>query len=130
MSAELVFVYGTLRRGGSNSFRMQGAEWSGEAEVFGKIYQIAWYPALILGGEKRVKGELYLVSLEQLAILDEYEGVSAGNQEHDEYRRVKASVFMKSGEEKIAWVWEWKKNDPAAIPLKSGDWLDYELNPS
>lgn len=120
---ELVFVYGTLRRGGSNHFRMSGADLVAEGRVTGKIYRIDWYPGLVLGGEGRVKGEVYSVDAAQLLELDAFEGLSAGEVEGSEYRRVKADVFRDDGGTIGAWVWEWIGPFDEARLVADGDWL-------
>jgi gamma-glutamylcyclotransferase (GGCT)/AIG2-like uncharacterized protein YtfP len=130
MNAEPVFVYGTLRRGGSNHFRMDGAEFVGPGTIAGRIYKIDWYPALVLGGENSVKGELYRVCAEHLRALDVFEGIVPGEGESREYRRVKVQVSLDSVKKESAWVWEWIGDTSSAVALDTGDWLAYEPNPS
>ncbi len=135
MSAQPVFVYGTLRKGGSNHFRMDGAEFVGKGVVKGEIYQIDTnpklvFPALKLDGECRVVGEVYQVSETQLKALDAFEGISERYEEPYEYRRVMTGVEMESGELAYAWVWEWNSCLEGAKLLPEGDWLLYEPNPS
>ncbi len=112
----LVFVYGTLRRGGSNNFRMDGFSWIGPAAVNGHLYEVSWYPALVLdenAGE--VVGDLYKVSEEGLAALDEFEG--------SEYRRTRTMVQNSDNEAESAWVWAWNKPTEGLQPIPGGDWL-------
>ena len=77
-----VFVYGTLRRGGSNDInRLTPApRYVGMGEVLGRLYHIDWYPGLTLGGQEAVTvvGEVYEIApaLEQL--LDEIEAIVPG----------------------------------------------------
>jgi gamma-glutamylcyclotransferase (GGCT)/AIG2-like uncharacterized protein YtfP len=130
MNAEPVFVYGTLRKGGSNHFRMDGAEFLGAGKIAGKIFKIDWYPALVSGGAGEVKGELYRVGAEHLHALDVFEGIVPGEGESREYRRVKVEVTLDSGEMESAWVWEWIGDLSSATALDTGDWLAYEPNPS
>lgn len=130
-----VFVYGTLRKGGSNHFRMSGSEFIGSARVRAKIYRIDTHPALIfpalkLGSDSWVLGEIYRVSEVQLRELDAYEGISERHQQPHEYRRVLAKVEMESGAETDAWVWEWNLPVDHMQPLPEGDWLLYEPNPT
>jgi gamma-glutamylcyclotransferase (GGCT)/AIG2-like uncharacterized protein YtfP len=125
-----LFIYGTLRRGGSNHFRMDGAEFVGGGGIAGKIFRIDWYPGLVCGGESAVKGELYRVSEEHLRALDVFEGIVPGEGESREYRRVKVEVTLDSGEKESAWVWEWIGDLSSAVALDTGDWLGYEPNPS
>lgn len=123
-----VFVYGTLRRGGSNAFRMDGATFHGCGTVAGRLYRISWYPGLVLDPEAdRVTGDLFQASGEQLAALDEFEGLAAGEIEGSEYRRVKATVLQASGEAVTAWVYEWKGSVSEAYTIPDGDWLKIEL---
>lgn len=135
MSAQSVFVYGTLRKGGSNHFRMDGAEFVGKGTVKGQIYRIdsnpqLVFPALKLDAEGLVLGEVYRVSEPQMKALDEFEGISERYEEPYEYRRVMTVVEMETGEPSHAWVWEWNSDLDGAMLLPEGDWLLYEPNPS
>ncbi|WP_411825972.1 gamma-glutamylcyclotransferase [Luteolibacter sp. AS25] len=125
-----VFVYGTLRKGGSNHFRMAGADFVGGGKVSGKMFRIDWYPALLLGGDTSVKGELYLVSDKTLAELDDFEGITPDCEESREYHRVKTPVRLDSGETEEGWVWEWIGDTETVELLDTEDWLTYEPNPS
>ncbi|MGD9418084.1 MAG: gamma-glutamylcyclotransferase family protein [Verrucomicrobiota bacterium JB025] len=119
----LVFVYGTLRRGASNHFRMDGARFVAEGTVGGRIFRIDWYPGLVLGdGGERIVGEVFEVGPELLAELDVFEGVSAAAEE-SEYRRVKTEVRCADGTVVEAWVWEWLGESNEADHLAGGDWL-------
>jgi gamma-glutamylcyclotransferase (GGCT)/AIG2-like uncharacterized protein YtfP len=130
MNASPIFVYGTLRKGGSNHFRMEGSEFVGVGRISGQMHRIDWYPVLVCGGDSFVKGELYLVSDENLVALDVFEGITPDADQPREYRRVKATVSLESGESMDAWVWEWAGGLVAAEPLDGEDWLAYEPNPS
>ena len=116
-----VFVYGTLRRGGSNHFRMAGGLFLGEATVRGRLYKIDWYPGLVLdpAGDP-IPGEIFEVGAEQLAALDEFEGVSATEVEGSEYRRVETIAQRQEGPMSV-WVWEWI--GPVDEANRTGDWL-------
>jgi gamma-glutamylcyclotransferase (GGCT)/AIG2-like uncharacterized protein YtfP len=116
-----VFVYGTLRRNGSNHFRMEGGSFLGEATVRGRLYKIDWYPGLVLdpAGDP-IPGEIFEVSPEQLAALDEFEGVSAAEVEGNEYRRVETVAQLPQGPMTV-WVWEWI--GPVDEGCRIGDWL-------
>ncbi len=128
--AELVFVYGTLRRGGSNAFRMEGAEFVSAGEVEGRLYAISWYPGFVPGaGLGQVKGDVFRVAPEQMRALDEFEGLSAGEIEGSEYRRVKVPVLLDGvawEESHRAWVYEWIGPVEEGRRIVSGDWLEVE----
>lgn len=121
---ETVFVYGTLRRGGSNHFRMAGAEFVTEATVAGRLYRIDWYPGHVLddAGDE-IHGEIFTVGAGLLAALDVFEGLSAGEIEGSEYRRVRASAIRRDSRPTEAWVWEWLGMTDESHRLADGRWL-------
>jgi gamma-glutamylcyclotransferase (GGCT)/AIG2-like uncharacterized protein YtfP len=124
---QLVFVYGTLRRGGSNHFRMAGAEFISSGTVAGRLYRIDWYPGLVLdeAGDE-IHGEVYSVGPDLLAALDVFEGLSAGEIEGSEYRRVQTTVMQQDSQTLHAWVWEWLGMTDENQRLADGDWLKDE----
>ncbi|WP_052573039.1 gamma-glutamylcyclotransferase family protein [Haloferula sp. BvORR071] len=124
---ELVFVYGTLRRGGSNGFRMNGAKFVGPAHVAGKLYTISWYPGLVRDrGTGLVTGEVYGVDPEQLRALDEFEGLAAGEIEGSEYRRTQVECVVETadgGRAEMVWAYVWKGEVDESKEVPGGDWL-------
>ncbi|KAJ8401258.1 hypothetical protein AAFF_G00384890 [Aldrovandia affinis] len=80
-----IFVYGTLKRGQPNHFRMMDAA-NGKAEYCGRGRTVQSFPLVIAGEHnipfllnvpgsgRRVKGEVYRVDGPMLAFLDEFEG--------------------------------------------------------
>ncbi|MBG9387242.1 gamma-glutamylcyclotransferase family protein [Caenimonas aquaedulcis] len=77
-----VFVYGTLRRGGSNDINRlhPPPRYVGMGEVKGRLYHIDWYPGLTLGGDEAVTvvGEVYAISPALEAVLDGIEAIVPG----------------------------------------------------
>lgn len=124
---QLVFVYGTLRRGGSNHFRMAGAEFIAPGTITGRMYRIDWYPGLVLdpAGDE-IHGEAYSVDSELLSALDIFEGLSAGEIEGSEYRRVETTVMRQDSQTLTAWVWEWLGMVEEGQRISDGDWLKNE----
>lgn len=122
-----VFVYGTLRRGGSNHFRMAGAEFVTAGTITARMYRIDWYPGIVLdeSGDE-IRGEVYEVGPELLNALDVFEGLSAGEIEGSEYRRVQTSVVAQDSRVLTAWVWEWVGMVDESQRLSDGDWLKVE----
>jgi gamma-glutamylcyclotransferase (GGCT)/AIG2-like uncharacterized protein YtfP len=113
-AGERVFVYGTLRRGGAQGWRMEGGEWLGEGEVRGKLFRISWYPGVVLDVDVGwVKGDVFAVDSGLLEKLDVYEG--------DEYRRVRVEVEGNAAGD--AWIWEWAGPVPECGEIPGGDWL-------
>lgn len=78
----LVFVYGTLKRGGSNHAWMAGQQFVGEARTVPGfcLYALDGYPGLVVDPRDRdgVTGEVWSVQPAALAKLDEFEGTAEG----------------------------------------------------
>jgi len=115
-----LFVYGTLRRAAGHPMHRSlcaVASFVGDARVRGRLYQIAWYPGLVLDDAAGwVVGELYrLRSTEGLVHLDAYEG--------DEYRRIERSVGLSAGGEHRAWLYEFRRPIETYALIPSGDFL-------
>lgn len=72
---DLLFVYGTLKRGLVNHHHLGGAPFLGEAELPGvQLHDLGPFP-MAIPGEGPARGELYQVNACQLAHLDRFEGV-------------------------------------------------------
>jgi gamma-glutamylcyclotransferase (GGCT)/AIG2-like uncharacterized protein YtfP len=111
----LIFVYGTLRHGGSHHRLMEGAELLG-GWTSGPHYDLldmGAYPALV-PGSGTVAGEVYRIEQGMLPALDVYEGCPG------DYRR--EHVRTPYGE---AWVYLWDRPAPAVPVVMGGDWLRY-----
>lgn len=119
---ERIFVYGTLRVGASNHFRMGRAHLLGPAMMKGKLYKIGWYPGLVLqAGVGEVVGEVYGVSPSLMGELDEFEGFRGTDQ--DEFVRVRAHALV-TGKEMELWVYEYRGSVEERCLIESGDWLE------
>jgi gamma-glutamylcyclotransferase (GGCT)/AIG2-like uncharacterized protein YtfP len=121
MGKHLVFVYGTLRRGGAGamSVRFPGAKFIAEAQVSGVLYDLGAYPGLLLGeSNSPVVGEVYEVGDETLNELDDFEASS-------NYRRKRVEISLGS-HRTTCWTYE---PDPEFYSLgtliTSGDWVEY-----
>lgn len=75
-----VFVYGSLRQGEINDLAQAAARrgcaapvWIGKGHVAGRLYDLGDYPALVAGGAGRVRGDVYAVGEDLLAVMDEIE---------------------------------------------------------
>ncbi|SRR5579885_1562932 len=77
MAKTILFVYGTLKRGGRGSRWLAGQRFVGEAATEPKyrLYDLGSYPGLVRDGANglAVKGELWEVDDACLAELDDYE---------------------------------------------------------
>jgi gamma-glutamylcyclotransferase (GGCT)/AIG2-like uncharacterized protein YtfP len=121
----LVFVYGTLRRGGRNDInRLAPApQYVGMGEVRGLLYHLDWYPGLSLGGKEAVTvvGEVYRISPELEAVLDRIERIVPGADSEYFKREVEVAV---AGRPHVCLLYE---VNPARVrglaPIGHGDWI-------
>ena len=78
----LIFVYGTLKRGCINHFRMARQEYFGEAQTGPGyvLHDVGGYPGMVAdsGAPDGVSGEVWSVDDECLAGLDVLEGIAEG----------------------------------------------------
>ena len=121
MGEHLVFVYGTLRRGGAGamSVRFPGAKFVAEAEVRGSLYDLGEYPGLLPDGSgPPVVGEAYEVGGELLSELDEFEATS-------NYRRQRVEISL-GPRSRAGWTYvpDPEFHSPRTL-IASGDWVEY-----
>lgn len=121
MNKHLVFVYGTLRRGGVRAMPVLFADatFIDNAKVHGRLYDFGEYPGLLLDeSNSLVLGEVYEVDDGILDKLDEIE-------EESHYLREQVELSVGEGR-KICWVYVF---DPRfysrLILIESGDWIEY-----
>jgi uncharacterized protein (DUF1330 family)/gamma-glutamylcyclotransferase (GGCT)/AIG2-like uncharacterized protein YtfP len=121
MNKHLVFVYGTLRRGGAGamSIRFPDSKFITEAKLSGSLYDLGAYPGLLLDeSNSLVTGEVYEVDDETLNKLDDFEASS-------NYRRKQVEILL-GNQRRACCVYE---PDPAFYSLRtlitSGDWIEY-----
>lgn len=78
----LIFVYGTLKRGGSNHHYMNGQRFVTEATTLPRyrLYDLGGYPGMVLDLDKGlgIQGEIWEVDAAGLTALDELEDVDGG----------------------------------------------------
>ena len=81
-SGKLLFVYGTLKRGGSNHLYLRGQTLVGEARTLPgfRLYGLDGFPGMIALADDRagVTGEVWSVSPEALTHIDGLEGTAEG----------------------------------------------------
>ncbi len=121
MNKHLVFVYGTLRRGGARamSIRFPNSKFMTDAKVSGSLYDLGAYPGLLLiESNSLVTGEVYEVDDEILNKLDEFEASS-------NYCRKRVEISLGT-HKRICWTYE--PNPESYFPrtlITSGDWIEY-----
>ena len=121
MNKHLVFVYGTLRRGGVRAMSelFPGSRFVGNANVNGSLHDLGAYPGLSLDeSNSSVVGEVYEVDDEVLNKLDEIEAPS-------HYWRKQVEVSL-DDHKKRCWVYEPDLGlYPRRVLITSGDWIEY-----
>ena|SRR2546426_3788537 len=127
MTQFLLFVYGTLRRGGERHSLLErlGAAYAGKGSVAGEIYDLGAYPGALKSNNKsaRVVGEVYQLpnTTQALRTLDEYEGVSDSSAAIL-YSREIAQVTLENGQRLDAWIY-WLSRAPQRVRrIESGDY--------
>lgn len=129
---ELLFVYGTLRRGSSHDGMLTPhARYLGPATIPGRLYNLpAGYPAFVddLTEPKRVSGDLWALERDAgalLARLDAYEEAGPDFPAPQEYERVRLDV-RHDGRDRMAWVYVYRWPLEGATLIDSGDFLGEE----
>lgn len=119
----LIFIYGTLRRGGRAHHLMRGAEFVATGSIPGRLVHVDAYPGLILCDDQRVVGELYSVHHDLLVELDGYEGCF---ESPPHYLREGTVVLLEDGELQAAEVYVFNQLDPSHEEITSGDWIRWK----
>ncbi len=123
-----VFVYGTLRAGGSNDIRRYAPapERVGDASLAGVLHDLGPYPGMVLGGPSGVRGEVYRITPAVEAVLDELESVA--DDDSGEYIKREVGVAV-DGRVLPCLVYE---IHPARVPghtvIAGGDWLAHLIS--
>jgi len=120
-----VFVYGTLRKGQRNDINLYQPQplYIGSAGVKGQLYNRGWYPGMRLGGEQSVLGEVYQVSAQLLAQLDELEEVAPVPS--GEYQRIQIKVEC-AGQQLLCEIYELSAHCAAqSTVIEEGDWVKF-----
>lgn len=118
-----VFVYGTLRAGGSNDIARFAPppERVADGEIAGTLYDLGAYPGAVLGGEGRVRGEIYRITPALEAQLDLLEEVKPDGTGEYIKREVRVRV---AGAQLACLVYEIHPDRIAGrAPIASGDWF-------
>lgn len=127
---DLIFVYGTLRRGArcvmARWLASQG-EYIGCGTVSGRLYDVGDYPALrpARHPSETVVGDLYRLrrSAYTLARLDRYEGIGSGQSRPYQYSRECVQATLENGEHRAAWTYFYRGGTAHLRRIVQGDYL-------
>jgi len=128
---EVLFVYGTLRRGQALHAHVEGLEPLGTGTIAGRLLDLGPYPGVLAdvdGG--RVRGELYRVSAPRLAELDEVEGFHPEAPGTSLFVREARDVQRAEGGRVRAWVYLLPHAPEGAREVPGGDWVRDAAAPS
>ena len=120
----LVFIYGTLRKGGRAHHLMKKALFKAHGSVSGRLVHVDEYPGLIFCEDQQVHGELYEVGDSLLRELDRYEGCF---ESPAHYVREKVVVLLENGESINAEVYRFNLLEPHHERIIGGDWIKWKI---
>jgi gamma-glutamylcyclotransferase (GGCT)/AIG2-like uncharacterized protein YtfP len=128
IQTDLLFVYGTLRRGSDheNAARLaRESSWLGNATLVGTLYRVTWHPALVLEGEDTVIGDLLRLTDPAVSLpwLDAFESCGPDDPPPHDYRREIATVMTADGAVD-AMVYVWNLPLDGLERIAGGDWLE------
>lgn len=129
MSEDLLFVYGTLRRGLDHPMHhvlAKHAEWLGPARCSGRLVDLGDYPAAYPDPAHpgTIQGDLYRLrnAPAVLAELDHYEECTADFPLPHEYERRRIGVALPDGRMAQAWVYAYLGH-ASGVEVADGDYL-------
>lgn len=116
MAADLLFVYGTLMRGFRLHRLLEGqAEYLGDGEVPGLLFDLGSYPAAVRGHGGTIRGEVYRLAHPGLWVtLDSAEG--------SQYHRGEVGVRMSSGGQLTTSIYWYVAPLGGAVSIPGGDY--------
>jgi gamma-glutamylcyclotransferase (GGCT)/AIG2-like uncharacterized protein YtfP len=127
VSDDLLFVYGTLRKGCPHPMALRlanEADYHGPASASGQLYRIVDYPGFVPASEGRVQGDLFRLfqADETLAWLDDYEECAPHFPTPQEYRRERLMVDGPCGAVE-AWTYVYAPPVENLVQIEGGDFL-------
>lgn len=121
----LLFVYGTLRKGGANDHYLQHSELvEGMCWITGEMHNTPFgYPIVRFRGQEKIIGELYAITSEELDRIDKLEGYDPEDKSENEYERVECTVYTDESETNAYTYIAGKGFAPINEAIIGGDWL-------
>ncbi len=127
MGGERIFVYGTLRRGGTRDMLRfyDDVKFVSAASVRGWLYDLGAYPGLRCDeAADAIAGDVFEVSPRTLAQLDEWEMIDQSAPDAGEYRRVRVVAALVGAGVESCWGYEISADRCEGRPMiASGDWI-------
>jgi len=130
VTAEFIFVYGTLRKQMASDMYdvlANHCEYFSDGVMQGTLYEVCGYPGAIESSDAsdKVYGELYKMLDGKLVIarLDEYEECSDRFPMPHEYSRKRLSIELIGGGSVLAWVYLYSHDVSKLRQILTGDYL-------
>jgi len=111
LNTDLLFVYGSLRRGFSlhHHLRRMAAEFVARAQVHAELFDLGKFPGARKSSKpgKVLAGEVYRLRQTEkaLKVLDYVEGFSPRAAERSLFQRATTEVVLPNGERRVAWIY-------------------------
>jgi len=129
---ELLFVYGSLRRGLNHPLHQvlsAHAEFVADAACPGQLFDLGLYPGAVFeprAGDS-IQGEIYRLTdaATVLAALDAYEECTPAFAQPHEFERIRVSVRAAGGGECLAWAYAFRADLDFANPIAGGDYIAF-----
>lgn len=119
---DLLFVYGTLRKGASSDLsRDERAEYVGEDTIRGRLYALGSFPGVKYAGDSDslVRGDVFRILDDELVKrLDVYEG----------YPDMYGQVTTETHDRRQVYVYTYNYETDEKDYIESGNWLEYRQN--
>lgn len=125
---QYLFVYGTLipeLAPFEISESVKQLKFVSEGFVYGLLYDLGEYPAIILQGSEKVFGKVFELPNDEniLQKLDEYEGFYSKNESESLYLRKQTVVYIQ--DKKLnAWIYEYNQDLSNFSLIESGNYLE------
>ena len=130
MAAELIFVYGTLRKQMAVDMHhvlARHCDYFSDGVMRGRLYEVSCYPGAVESGDAndKVSGELYKMHDPKLVLarLDDYEECSDRFPMPHEYSRKRLSIELGCGDSVVGWVYLYNHDVSKLQQIFSGDYL-------
>jgi gamma-glutamylcyclotransferase (GGCT)/AIG2-like uncharacterized protein YtfP len=112
----LLFVYGTLMRGFPLHALLAGrAEFVGDGEVAGLLFDLGRYPAALRGGGGVIRGEVYRVK-------DPGFWLTLDSAEGSQYHRGEVGVRLAGRRQVLGYIYWYVGPLRRAVPIPAGDY--------
>lgn len=125
MRKEMIFVYGTLRKGFSlHRYLSDKARFIGNGTIRGRLYDLGSYPGVLPTEAGEVQGELYELEdgPKHLDILDRIEDFDPKNPERSLFIRALTEVRLSDNETIQAWAYFLPSKPLGARLIVDGDY--------